>query len=433
MKIPARIIAPIILACVCVGVLLAVLWWQLTQSTLKIAPQNFNETDLLGEAPDVITDVPLDTDDASLLHLRQGDMLALRGQWAEAQKQYEAAVDAGGSLPALRKLAQAQLQRRDIKGVRSTLKKMRSAGAKQEDILLLNVIIQLRSGELIDAQKQLEQTEDSPQKHYGFALLHIIQGAHEKAREQLDLTVQGWEPVLRSYARTLQAAYEEFSLFPDSSDIHLITLLSRALAQVQECELALPLLVQVTSIQDDYRDAWVVQGYCEFVTERYEQALASLEHAYSLDPQKPEIQYFLARTYGALHEYQNAITFFEYALSNGFTPQSEVRRLIARYALEIGNAGLALDQYDALTKEPDASLEIYQGFVTAAAALNRPEEALAKAKEAVERFPDQAKAYELLGTIALEMDLKEEAKSALQQAVEMDPKLQSAMEKLSGL
>ncbi len=302
MKVSPKIAAPVLLATLCAGGLMAFLWWQLTQSTRLLQGPRFDETELLGLPAEQISDPTFNTDDMSLIHLRQGDLLALRGEWSEAQDEYELSVKAGGGLPALRKLAQAQMQRRDTNGVRSTLRKMKNAGAREEDVLLLETIIMLRSGELIDAQNTLEGADDSPQQHYGLALLAIVQGNHQRAVQELALTIEGWDPVLRSYARTLQSAYDEFALFPSGSDMHLITLLSRALAQVQECELALPLLIQVTTAKDDYRDAWIVQGYCELVTERPEQALASLEHAYSLDPQKPEIQYFLARAYSALHE-----------------------------------------------------------------------------------------------------------------------------------
>ncbi|MAE68422.1 MAG: tetratricopeptide repeat protein [Candidatus Peribacteraceae bacterium] len=412
---------------------MAFLWWQLTQSTLQLSGQKFTDTDLLGAPIPTVSDIPIDSDDASLLHLRQGDIYALRGEWEEAQEQYESAVKSGGGLAALRKLAQAQLQRRDMKGIRSTLKKLKNEGARPEDVLLLEIIIQLRAGELVDAKKVLESADDSPQKHYGLALLTIIQGSHERALQELALTINGWDPVLRSYARTLNAAYDEFALFPNGTDIHLITLLSRALAQVQECELALPLLIQVTSTKEDYRDAWVVQGYCELTTERPEQSLASMEQAYSLDPQKPEIQYFLARAYAALHEYQNAITFFEYALTNGFIPQGEVRRLIARYALEIGNAGLAVDQYEALTNDPNATFESYQGYVTAAAALGQAEEALQKAKLATEKWPKNARSFELLGTVAAQLEKKAEAKAAYEKALKLNPNLPGLQEKLQSL
>ncbi len=433
MKVPPRIIAPVLLASVCAGLLLGFLWWQLTESTLSIHRTSLPSMQLFDPATRV-TDASLgDTEDSALLSLRKGDILALRGDWKDAQKEYEQAVKGGGGLPALRKLASAQMQRRDTRGVASTLKKLKSAGAKPEDILLLESIMLLRSGELVEAQNVLEGSTDSPQKHYALALLSVIQGNHERAIAELTATSEGWDPVLRSYARTLQAAYDEFALFPSGSDMHLITLLSRALAQVQECELALPLLVQVTSVKDSYRDAWIVQGYCELTTERAEQALSSLEHAYSLDPQKPEIQYFLARAYAALHEYQNAITFFEYALTNGFLPQAEVRRLIAQNALEIGNAALALDQYKALTEEPDASIESYEGFVTAAAALGRPEEALEKAVEAAEKWSEDARAYQLIGTVAAQLGRTDEARAAYEKALSLNPNLAGVQEKLNAL
>lgn len=433
MKIVPKFAAPVLLATLCAGALMAFLWWQLTESTRLLQGQRFDETELLGIPANNMPEDMLDTDDISLMHLRQGDILALRGEWAEAQKEYELSVKTNGGLPALRKLATAQMQRRDTKGVRSTLKKMKNAGAREEDVLLLETIIMLRSGELINAQKALEAADDSPQQHYGLALLSIVQGSHQRAVQELALTTEGWDPVLRSYARTLQSAYDEFMLFPEGSDMHLITLLSRALAQVQECELALPLLIQVTTAKDDYRDAWIVQGYCELVTERSEQALASLEHAYSLDPQKPEVQYFLARAYSALHEYQNAITFFEYALSNGFQPQAEIRRLIAQNALEIGNAGLALDQYDALTLEPNATLEVFEGYISAAVALGRTEEAYAKANLATARWPEDARAYDVLAGVAMQLDKKDDARKAVQKALDLNPNLESAKLKLESL
>jgi len=433
MKIAPKIIVPVLLAILCAGALIVFLWWQLTTSTQLLQGQKYNESDIFGMTQNTTADPVYATDDVSLIHLRQGDLFALRGEWSNAQHEYDLAVQAGGGLPALRKLAQAQMQRRDIKGVNATVKKMRSAGAKEEDILLVETIIKLRTGELVQAKKSLESAEDSPQKHYGLALLAIVQGNHDETKKELDLTQEGWDPILRSYAQTLQSAYDEFSLFPEGSDAHRITLLSRALAQVQECELALPLLVQVTNAKDDYRDAWIVQGYCELVTEREEQSLASLEHAYSLDPQKPEIQYFLARAYSALNEYQNAITFFQYALSNGFEPQEEVRRLIAKNALEIGNAGLALDQYDALTESDSATLDMFDGYISAALSLGKTQEAYVKATKAVERWPEDAQAYEMLSNVALALGQKEEAKKALQKVIDINPKNESAKQKLQSL
>ncbi|MBU2259285.1 tetratricopeptide repeat protein [Patescibacteria group bacterium] len=434
MKVPARIIVPVAFAAFLAGMLLVFLWWQISQSTAILSdPLSFLKPDMKADMASTVTEVSIDPRDKALMYLREGDLLALRGEWKEAQVAYEAAVKENGGLPALRKLARAQLQRRDISGLRSTLNKMRSAGARSEDLLLLESIVSLRAGELLEAQEILEGAADSPQKHYGLALLAIIQGNHDIAQSELTHVINGWEPVLRSYARTLQAAYDEFLLFPEGSNLHLITLLARALAQSQECELALPLLVQVTTGNDDYRDAWIVQGYCELVTERSKEALASLEQAYNLDPQKPEIQYFLARAYRALDQHENAITFFEYALANGFEPESEIRRLIAEEALESGNAAVALAQYDALTQMEDATFEMFEGFITASLALGNHEEAFLKATQATARWAQDARAFELLGWASMETDRTDQAREAFQKALSINPNLKSVQEKLAEL
>lgn len=434
MKISARIIAPIVLAFFCAGALIVFLWWQLSQSAAILNKPTTSETgSVIPDGISVIDDSSLTTGDVALIHLRQGDLLSLRGEWTEAEVEYKASADAGGGLPALRKLAQAQLQRRDMDALEDTITDLKNAGARPEDLLLLESIVKLRTGELVAAGDVLNAAADSPQKHYGLALLALVQGDHAKTQQELTFVVNGWDPVLRSYAKTLQGAYEEFSLFPESTNEHLITLLSRALAEVQECELAIPLLLQVTQKSDDYRDAWIVQGYCELTTERPEQALASLEHAYNLDPQKPEIQYFLARAYGKMHEYQNAITFLEYAITNGFEPQVEVRRLIAQYALEVGNAGLALEQYGLLTESEAATFDMFEGYIAASLSLGQPDEAHEKAVLATQRWPEDARTFDLLAETLLRLDRKDEAKVANDQALQLNPNLKTAVQRQKDL
>ncbi|MDD4628492.1 MAG: tetratricopeptide repeat protein [Candidatus Peribacteraceae bacterium] len=431
MKIPPRIAVPAALAAGCTGALLFFLWWQLASSLPgTLPPDTVLPQTASGETLTQGNPVPVDSRDQALLHLRQGDLFAVRGEWKDAEQEFDQAVKAGGGLPALRKLVLAKLQRRDMEGVRETIRQLKAAGARPEDTALIENIVLLRSGELVEARKRLTEAADSPHKHYGLALLSIIEGNHAEAQKELKLVMEGWEPVLRSNARTLQSAYDEFSLFPEGRDLHLITLLSRALAQVQECELALPLLAQVTREKDDYRDAWIVQGYCELTTERAQQALVSLERAYNLNPEKPEIQYFLARTHSALGQSDNAITFFEYALENGFEPKAEVRRLLAREALTKDDAALALTQYDELTKEQDATIESFDGYISTAMALDRKDEALAKAKEATVRFADTAHAWNLLGWVTSAMGQKAEARTALTRALSIDPFLASAKERL---
>lgn len=371
--------------------------------------------------------------DTALAALRRGDVLALRGEWTEAERAFTESVEAGGGLTALRKLAQAQLQRRDIVAVRDTLRRLHAAGARAEDVLLLESIIHLRSGELDDARQLLEGSDESPQKQYGLALLAIVEERHEDAQHTLSTVLAGWEPTLRGYARTLLAAYEEYAVFSESPATHRSTLLARALADVGECELALPLLQRVLAVQDDYRDAWIVRGYCQLTTERLDEARASFERAYAIDPQKADIQYFLARTLSRLGDHQGAITYFQYALQNGFTPASEAHRLLAAEAFAIGDAQTGLQELTILTRDPSASIASFVDAVTAALSMEKNEEAYAFAQEAVARFPDDAQSHDLLGWTAIETNRIDEARSALMHALELNPSLERARDRLHSL
>lgn len=433
MTLRPRIVLPILAALLAVALLLGLLWWQLEQANQAVT------TRLNMQTPADTTDAsftdtqPPDTGDQVLLHLRQGDLLGLQGDWAQAEKEYQASVDAGGGLPALQKLAQAQLQRRSIDAAKGTIARMQAAGAKGEDLLLLNVLIALRTGQLVQAQTLLTQAQDSPQKHYGLALLAIIQADNDAAKKELAQVQGGWDPQLRSYAQVLQSAYDEYALFPESPAIHLTTLLSRSLAQVGQCELALPLLAEVVKTQDNYRDAWIVQGYCQLTTERAQDALASFERAYALDPEKPEIQYFLGRTYAALQDPKNALTFFQYALQNGFTPEKEIRQRLAQAALAANQPALALDQYRLLSEGSGGTVPLFEQYINLSMSLGDKEQAYQEASKAISHWPTSAKVFELLGWAAAETNRKDEARGALQKALQLDPNLQSAQDRLRKL
>ena len=434
MSLPRSLAVPAVLALAVAALIGGFLFWQL-DSTRALLQRAGTETTESGATIRPISPLPAPVEhgDAALSALRRGDLLALRGEWTGAEKEFQAAVDAGGGLTALRKLAQAQLQRRDIDAARETLRRLRGAGARDEDLVLLESVINLRSGNLDEARRLLEAAAEAPQKQYGLGLLAIIEGRHDDARTALSSVLGGWEPTLRTYAKALLAAYEEYDLFQGSPDIHRSTLLARALADVGECELALPMLSKVLADQDDYRDAWIVQGYCQLTSERPDEAKLSLERAYAIDPQKPEIQYFLARTFARLGDHRAAITYLQYALENGFTPEAEARRLLAAEAFAAGDATLALQELDKLTQADDAGVDAFVDFVTAALSVDQNEEAYARAQEATARHPDNALSYDLLGWTAIETDRKQEARTALNRALELDPMLQSARDRLDSL
>ncbi len=427
-----RILVPVTLAVLLVAALLL-----LFVVNRNAALQAFRAATRPGTWVATLQNIPgvalTDGGDASLLHSRTGDVAALAGEWKEAEEEYAAAVATDGGVAALKKLAHAQLQRRNIDGARTTLDRLKREGGRAEEILLLSVTLALHENQTARAAELLASGGESPHKHFASALLSLVTGDHVQAQVELAATMEGWDPQLRASARALQDAYDEYALFPASTEIHLLALLSRALAQAQDCPLALPLLRRVTDAQDDYRDAWIVQGYCQLVTEQADAALVSLERAYTLDPQKAETQYFLGRAYAVKDDHGNAVTFFQYALQNGFKPERDVRRALAREARAAGDLQLAFAQEKVLATSSGADLTTIQGFVELALQAEKGEDAYEAAKKATEFWPQNARAYDLLGSAAVALAREDEARAAWQKALELDGSLDDVKEKLLAL
>jgi tetratricopeptide (TPR) repeat protein len=363
---------------------------------------------------------PMDAEALTLL--KEGDALLDQGELDAAENAFQKSVSAGGGSAALRKLLDAQLARRAYDRAAKTLHTLKGEGASDEDIALISALMELHQGHVDRAVTVLTPIASLPQGKYGLALVAIVKNNHEQARELLSGVSQGAEPTLRAYARSILAAYDEFSLFPEGKPEHLGTLLARALADVHECALALPLATSAVDSEPDYRDAWIVKGYCELTTARSADALSSFEQAYNIDPEKPEVQYFLARAYEATGDPKNAVTFLRYAIQNGFTPVSDARLLLARYAAELGDNDLALEQYRAMTRDEGSTIVPFEKFVNLALTLpGKGSEATDIADAALRAWPDDPRALTLAVRAAHSAGDDAKAHTIIDAALKADP------------
>ncbi len=434
MKISPRVYIPALLAVFLGGGIGALFLWQI-HSSVSVIESAFQtpggKTSFLQKLLPSNNQQHPDSASQSqaLSKLRQGEIYELKGEWKQAENFFAESVAAGGGAPALRKLAAIQLQRREYDGAKESIARLKNENRDSDEVMLLEGLLALRQGETAKAKTIFGRKPTAPQSHYGLALAAIAEGDHEQAKAELSKAVQGTDPTIRTYANTILQSYNEFALFPAGQEIHLRTLLARSLAQINECETALTLLGGVVATQDRYRDAWIVKGYCEFNSERLKDALASLEKAYSLDPEKPEIQYFLARTYAALGDPQNAVTYLQYALLNGFTPEKDARELLADYAKELGNTELALEQFKLLADEKESELPAYERYIDLAVGTHdHALDALASAKNALVRWPDDPLALTLAAQAAFAAGLPEDASKYIQRALKLDPKNPKALE-----
>ncbi len=430
MRISPRVYVPVLAALVTATVIGGTFLWQIQVSVATIengfrASGNPIQRTLAPLLARTISQT--DNQTQSLTALKQGELFELQGRLKEAEDAYKRGVDGNGGIAALRKLAAIQLKRREFDAALASVDAWKRQGGDEKETTFMEGAIALHAGKTAQAKSTFDQIGSLPEGHYGLGLAAIVEGNNDEAKHQLTTAAKDGDGVLRTQATSLLSAYEEFALFPESPQTHLTTLISRALAQVNECEIALPLLAGVVSTQDRYRDAWTVKGFCEFSTERYKEALASLERAYALDPQKPEIQYFLARTHHALGDTQNAITFLQYAIVNGFPSQRDARQLLAQYAVESNNPAAALDALAAVTQQNDADLASFQSYIELALKTPGSEnDGYQAAQRALKKWPDDPLALTLMAESALATNHIDQARQNIQSALSIDPGNQQA-------
>lgn len=433
MKPSLRIVIPIALAIVASGIIGAIFLWQINASvrTIESSFQSQRGSSILEKiVPGTMTRtsaVPQNQSRA-LMSLRQGEIFEMKGEWKRAEEKYQESVSTGGGLSALRRLAGIQLQRREFDAASRTITQLSADVRDQSSIVLLQGLLELRQGNTTRAKKVFNRDPEMPEALYGLALVAIAEGNHDEAKIILDRAVQSSDPTMKAYAGTLMRAYQEFALFPDGQEIHRQTLVAHALAETGECELALTLVNAVVTVQSRYRDAWIVKGYCEFATERLKDALTSLEQAYALDPEKAETQYFLARVHSALGDPQNAVTFLQYAIINGFEPEKDARSLLSDYAKELGNTDLALEQLQILAKDPGSTIDSFVTYVNLALSLqSHAPSAYELAKDAVKRWPNDSTALALAARTALASGLPNDAKKYIDASLAIDPQNAEAL------
>jgi len=269
---------------------------------------------------------------------------------------------------------------------------------------------------------------NNPEIVFYLALFDLLVNENNSAQKKLTQIIETTEDkALKEKIANLLNSYEEFSLFKGGKNIHLRTLLAKSLNQIEEYELSLAILKEIIQEKNDYRDAWILNGYAYLSLENYEFALDSFRKAYDLDSEKPETQYFIGLTYFELGQTEDALTYLNIALKNGFEPQIQVKQ-------KLGDIYLAKKDYVQTVEMLEDILElssenvntfirpiwIYLDF------LNDPDKALELAQKAYKLHPESAMTYNLLAWSYLGKNEYLKAEEYLKKAIKIDPNLQAA-------
>ncbi len=296
------------------------------------------------------------------------------------------------------------------------------------DFLLLLGDLFLQQGEsrLIEAKNTFALLpESSPERNYYLGVIAIAEGDMDLAQNLFEKAKSS--TVFNRRSDMILAAFNEFSLFPDGSPLHRDTLLAKALNDAEQFEISLMLTKKVLLENAGYRDAWLVNGYSYLALERYEFTYNAFTQAFSIDPAHADSAFFLGLTNKRLGDYDRAVSFYERAIENGFTPEKEVLR-------EIADAYYLGEKYELSLKEYEKMLELYGGEVSdfirpmniALTILKDTDTGISLGNWVVETYPNEALAWNLRGWAYLEKNDLATAESDLKKSLELDNKLAAA-------
>lgn len=266
-----------------------------------------------------------------------------------------------------------------------------------------------------------KETLNDEAKYY-IAVLKILYKKHDETKSELAALLPAVPKV-----KTILDAYNSFDLNSEGKEEFLETLLAKALADVGEPEAGIPLLYDAIKLQNDYRDAWIILGYCYLNVGKTDDAIAALEQAQILEEKKPETLFLLGIANTLNEKYENAEKFFNEALKTGFEPQSEINQRLADLSLLKEDYEKALQSYFKIIESGAADTNIFTKAVwICIEKLKKPARALGIAETAVKTFPENAESYNLLGWAYTAHGDYKKAGENLVKAINMDPSYASA-------
>jgi tetratricopeptide (TPR) repeat protein len=232
------------------------------------------------------------------------------------------------------------------------------------------------------------------------------------------------DPQLSSPANTLLRSINTARLADEPAYSYLLA--GRALASLDEWELAVEAFHQATLARPDFSEGWAFLGearqHLPTAEEKISQSLIELEKAYLLNPQSLAANSFLALYWQRLEEPELALEYLETAASlDPSNPafQAEIGNILAN----MGNLPDALDAYqkaiDLAPKEPIYWRALAEFAISHQIQLE--ELALPAAQKAYELDPLDPSSMVVLGKIYYFLEEYDLAQEYLEDALEINP------------
>ncbi|MBT4917801.1 tetratricopeptide repeat protein, partial [Candidatus Peregrinibacteria bacterium] len=283
-----------------------------------------------------------------------------------------------------------------------------------------------KAKEMLD---NLEETDSVVQYYKGIVLILFkdFEGAKEIftfLATNEEFTIPDW---IRTNSLKFTDAYDTFTFYSEGEDVHLKTLLAKALSDAEEFEAAIPLLYDIIAEKNDYRDAWLILGYAYLNTNKILDSIDAFTQAKALNEDKPETLFFLGLAHYANNNIEKAIYYLEEADRKGYEPKDEI-------SLRLGDLYLLKKDYEKSTIKYEETLSMNKKSMDVYVRaiwlnlnkLNNPAKALKLANIALEHNPEEPMSYNLVGWSKTALGDFEEANKYLKEALAMNPDFDAA-------
>ncbi|MBL4694695.1 tetratricopeptide repeat protein [Candidatus Gracilibacteria bacterium] len=361
--------------------------------------------------------------------IRNGDRFFAEGEFKIALKNYQRALSLDPqNIELLTTISDTQLKNNQANEAKKTIQKALEIKPKSLELKLKLVQSYFNLREIEKAKELIFQLdEDNLQVQNYKGIILILAGEYDQAEKTFKKLSKSEDQELAKQAQKYLNAKELFTYFQEGEEIHLKTLMAKALSENEQYEAAIPLLFSVIEEKLNYRDAWIVLGYSYLNTGKNQDAIDALTQALVLDDEKAETLFFLGLSYLANEDINKAIFYIEKAEKAGFQPQEQVQLKLGELYTIKENYDQAASKFENLLSSNPDSLNIFvRAVYLNIDKIQNPTKALEIAKSSLIAHPDSAMGYNLIGWALTAKGEYELAENYLNKALNIDPRLDAA-------
>lgn len=371
---------------------------------------------------DFLNNSQTQTKDGSLT--QEAKLLFLQDQYEEAVDMYLASYeeDKRSILPFLG-IAEIYLQTGKNDLAQENLLIAQKAG----DLPLEGRIILARYHILEKNYEQAKQVieslpSSSNESTYIATIFALLVNDYKTAQSNVDLITQSASnDRFKQAGLSLKQTFEVFDTFEDSPRSYLLTLSGQNLIEHGEYALARSILFEALAEQNGYRDAWVLIGYSYLKSKLRTESIQALEKALTFDPYFANTHLYLGLAYELNNQPNKSIESLNQSLAQGATNQKDIFEHLANNYFALQNYELAAQNYSKASQLGQLTLPTYTRLIwTYLEPLASPQAALLTAKKALEEYPDDKVALNLIGWAELNNQNYGEAEAYLKSAIQKD-------------